>query len=260
VSSISDIGDQPIEHDPTGVRALLGALPDPGPMPAQLIARIEAALAAEAGGGDHVVTVIPLAEADATRDDGILRGQTRQERRRVVLPWLAAAAVAGIVTVSGTNLLHDRGSSIAAAFQGGSSASSGQSSAAPARAGVMAGSSGADSSGAGAGAGAVTVMRTGASYTTAGLATQAAALTPDPSKTVPPLAAESPAVGGIGTPIGARDCAVKHGVNPGEPLAVDLASVDGMPGMVVVAGQGAGRTAYAFSMACGVLAGPVSIP
>ena len=30
--------------DPTGVRALLAALPDPGPMPEQLAARIQAAL------------------------------------------------------------------------------------------------------------------------------------------------------------------------------------------------------------------------
>ena len=30
----------PIEHDPTGMRALLGSLPDPGPMPDDLVARI----------------------------------------------------------------------------------------------------------------------------------------------------------------------------------------------------------------------------
>ena len=38
----------PVEHDPTGMRALLASLPDPGPMPDDLVARISAALAAEA--------------------------------------------------------------------------------------------------------------------------------------------------------------------------------------------------------------------
>ncbi|NHA70015.1 hypothetical protein [Phycicoccus flavus] len=37
----------PIEHDPTGMRALLGSLPDPAPMPADLVERISAALADE---------------------------------------------------------------------------------------------------------------------------------------------------------------------------------------------------------------------
>jgi thioredoxin reductase len=37
----------PVEHDPTGMRDLLAALPDPGPMPEDLVARITAALAEE---------------------------------------------------------------------------------------------------------------------------------------------------------------------------------------------------------------------
>ena len=35
------------DHDPTGVRDLLGSLPDPGPMPGDLVARITASLEAE---------------------------------------------------------------------------------------------------------------------------------------------------------------------------------------------------------------------
>ena len=37
----------PVEHDPTGMRDLLASLPDPGPMPEDLVARIMAALAEE---------------------------------------------------------------------------------------------------------------------------------------------------------------------------------------------------------------------
>ena len=221
MSTISDIGDQPIEHDPTGVRALLGALPDPGPMPAELVARIDAALAAEADGGDRLARVIPLAAADATRDDGILSGQARQQRRRAVLPWLAAAAVAGIVTVAGTNLLHDHGSSIAAAFQGGSTASSARSAAASAAASVENGPADV----AGAGPGTVTVMRTGASYLRCRPGGPGRRPAAGPQQDRAAVGRREPRRRrdrhpGRGTAHGA----VRHGVDPAAPLTVDLAS------------------------------------
>jgi hypothetical protein len=40
-------GDVPFEDDPTGMRALLSGLPDPGPMPDDLVARIQASLLSE---------------------------------------------------------------------------------------------------------------------------------------------------------------------------------------------------------------------
>lgn len=90
--------------DPTGVRALLTSLPDPGPMPDDLVARIEASLAAErtaradASGGE----LRPAAAAAAPRPDEVLdehRPGTGRivdlaaRRRRVRLAGLAAAAV-----------------------------------------------------------------------------------------------------------------------------------------------------------------------
>src|SRR5689334_13821532 len=48
-----------VEPDPTGIRALLGALPDPGPMPEDLVARIQASIAAEQAARDDS-TVVPL--------------------------------------------------------------------------------------------------------------------------------------------------------------------------------------------------------
>lgn len=47
-------GDE--DHDPTGVRALLASLPDPGPMPPELIHRISETLAAEQNGRVHADT------------------------------------------------------------------------------------------------------------------------------------------------------------------------------------------------------------
>ena len=44
----------PVEHDPTGMRALLASLPEPGPMPDDLVARISAALAVEAQRGNGI--------------------------------------------------------------------------------------------------------------------------------------------------------------------------------------------------------------
>jgi hypothetical protein len=272
VSNISDIDNEPIEHDPTGVRALLGSLPDPGPMPADLVARIDAALAAEVPFQAELLegysdehgpgSVIPFAAAQATRDDGILRGQTRKERRRVVLPWLAAAAAAGVLTVSGTAALHDHGGSIAAAFRGGNSSSGSAAMSSSEAHGSLAGGSSNDSSaGAARSAGeAVVVMRTGGSYTVSDLAAEAAGLRVDPTRTIPPLAAESPATGPYGTPLAVRDCAAKNGINPAAQLVADLGQIDGAPGFVVVATSDTRRTAYAFSMTCTLLAGPVALP
>src|SRR6476661_6124120 len=52
------------EHDPTGIRNLLSALPDPGPMPADLVARINASIAAEQSARERSTgqgaTVVPL--------------------------------------------------------------------------------------------------------------------------------------------------------------------------------------------------------
>ena len=47
------------EHDPTGIRDLLSSLPDPGPMPADLVARINASIAAEQSAREDS-TVVPL--------------------------------------------------------------------------------------------------------------------------------------------------------------------------------------------------------
>ena len=80
----------PVEHDPTGMRALLANLPDPGPMPEHLVARITAALAAEA---DAVVGTSRRRRATGIRPD---RGRRARARHPAgAAPWGADAAPGG---------------------------------------------------------------------------------------------------------------------------------------------------------------------
>ena len=96
----------PVEHDPTGMRALLANLPDPGPMPDDLVARISAALAAEAQRGDGIDQLWHLHD---DRGHRVRRGvepdagaQVVPLRRRLGLRHLGvAAAVVGVLGLGG---------------------------------------------------------------------------------------------------------------------------------------------------------------
>jgi hypothetical protein len=107
----------PVEHDPTGMRALLGSLPDPGPMPDRLVARITAALEEEArttGGGATTEAggwvPPPAPEGVAVRDLG---GSGHDDDRTVVplrrrRPWLLGAAAAAVVALVAGGVVVDR--------------------------------------------------------------------------------------------------------------------------------------------------------
>lgn len=100
------------DGDPTGIRALLQGLPDPGPMPADLVARIEARLAAERA---HLP--VPDAPEDLSRphdavdadDDDpttadrsapVIELHTRRRRHSRLLLLGAAAAGLMVTTVA----------------------------------------------------------------------------------------------------------------------------------------------------------------
>lgn len=96
----------PIEPDPTGVRAILAALPEPEPMPAELIERITASLAAEralAPDGHGEATkpstgrVMPFAAARQRPD------RAEHTRTGARLPSMALAA--SVVVLAGAVLL-----------------------------------------------------------------------------------------------------------------------------------------------------------
>lgn len=106
--------------DPTGVRALLANLPDPGPMPDELVQRISQSLeleqerrvsaAGSAGFGDPDHRTAPEADSTSAIGGNVVSLTTERRRRRPgrTVLWLGgAAAVAMIATVSVNQLIGD---------------------------------------------------------------------------------------------------------------------------------------------------------
>ncbi len=176
----------PVEHDPTGMRALLAGLPDPGPMPDELVSRITAALAAEADAGAEVV---PL--------------RRRSSRLRHLGVAAAVVAAVGLGTYG------------VAALQGGGTASldavAGRGESGSDTSGESMAGSGDDSadaqSGPGTalpvapapGSGDVVVVMSGTEYTEEGLAASARSVAEADLTPLADLAAEAPSIGPIGT-------------------------------------------------------------
>ncbi|WP_270887075.1 hypothetical protein [Pedococcus sp. 5OH_020] len=94
------IGGSPEEPDPTGIRALLSSLPDPGPMPPDLVERITASIAAEQSARQAQGTVTPL----------------RSRRRWGWQQVAAVAAAAAAVAIGLPAVLRGTGVDVVAAF------------------------------------------------------------------------------------------------------------------------------------------------
>jgi hypothetical protein len=255
--------------DPTGIRALLAALPDPGPMPAHLVDRINASITAEqeARAGSSVVSL--------------------DERRR---PWRRiglAAAAAAVAAVAVPALLTGTGpggmlASLSGAHQGSAARSassraleSSTQSPAPSTADGSAGhpatagagtpsAAGKDARMAAPGGG-VTVYASNAAYTTAGFAEQLRGFVDHPGHPMQPLAAESPSIGPAGTPIGLQPCVQSLHLDSSARVMVDLATFDGAAAVVLVVRTDTGQTGWAMPRTCTTghtnpFAGPVALP
>lgn len=83
--------------DPTGIRHLLAGLPDPGPMPEDLVRRIEARLKVEHAAREHGPAHPLGRHADRVVDLATERGRRRPGR---TLAWLGAAAAGLVVTAT----------------------------------------------------------------------------------------------------------------------------------------------------------------
>lgn len=131
--------DAPGEIDPTGVRALLSSLPDPGPMPGDLVARISSSLREEqrrrefGGTAPHTDVVSLAAERHVRRP-----GRT--------LAWIGSAAAVAVATTVAVSQLWGGGTlesaDTAAQYPAEASAGAGE---APRPAADEAGEGGADS-------------------------------------------------------------------------------------------------------------------
>jgi hypothetical protein len=240
------------------MRALLSSLPDPGPMPPDLVDRINAALAAERlqleQGGD--AEVIPFR-------------RRRWGRAALVAAAVAAVAIGIPALVTGTGpgdltaLLTRQGTgeaaSSASALSGGSAYSTKHGATPPIR---QAPSSGQDL--ASADAQAVTMYATSTAYTTAGLHQQLRTFVDHPGAPMPSVAAAPAQLGRLATPQGIASCLHAVGVMPGERVAADLATFDGAPAVILVVSTDMGQRGFVLSRDCAdrqvrPLAGPVAV-
>jgi len=247
------------EDDPTGMRALLSSLPDPGPMPEHLVSRITASLAAEQAGR----------YAAGSPHEGEVHELRRTPRRPVWRTAGLAAAAAAVIGIGAGSLLNGTAPGTIGALFGGSGNDSSAAGSAPASGDTSGGASGAgrDSGGAKAesGSSVVTIHHSAHAYTSADFAQQAGAFLAAPGDALMPLSAESPAIGPIGTETGMLECLSALATEPWQSATTDLATFDGTPAVVVVLTTAAGHTAYAAQRSCSTghparLAGPVTLP
>lgn len=282
------------EDDPTGIRALLSSLPDPGPMPPDLVDRITAALiterAARSGSPDLAPPTSPGLDDLAARRAAVRRGPSLRSLR-----WMAAAAAVLGVVVLGSLPLVDGQATWAALFTGAGDSSpaiqsakaappsasvpdtprtSGVTSSAhrheTARVGQEPGGSGSAAPSEPAtggqeappGGASVAFLASGHRYTAATLGHEAGRL--DPTTATPQGLTGSAHAGLVGTAKGARACASALGVPSGAPLVVDVATYAGKPAAVILVTTSTGSVAFAVERSCttgstGLLAGPALV-
>ena len=237
-----------LEPDPTGIRALLGALPDPGPMPAALVDRINATIAAEQSSRQQDAVVVPFVP----------------RRRAWLRAGMAAAAVAAVaVSVPALMSAWPGAGDTASSFSSRESASDSAAGAgAEPSIGSFTSGPGAAQDRASKPLGEVRVQASGTAYTAAGLVTQARPLTDTSGKATAPAASLAAAGASVAQ---LRECLTALGVETWAPVAGDLATFEGEPAIVAVVSTDTGQRVYAVSTHCRaahplVLSGPVALP
>lgn len=230
------VGSSP-DDDQTGVHALLSGLPEPDPMPAYLIERISASLAAEQAQRAVLASGASVVPLLAT---------TRRRRGRLLFSIAGAAAAVGLIGVLGNNLLRDNPS-------GGvtNAASSGLASAARESA-RLAGPSSGDKAAPGAAtrAASIQIRVSAVRYTQATFVAQARKLRDVAFDSPQPMATDSSGVGPIGTTSGLTSCLRAIGAGGAQLVQADLAFYEGQPAVIIVATTDGVPTAYAVGRGC----------
>lgn len=279
------------DHDPTGIRDLLASLPDPGPMPPDLVARITSSIAQERA-------ALGRAEATDPVVTPLVRRRPLWQRAGLVAAGLLVVGAAGS-TLTGTTpadlaarltTSSSAGDSAAGAAQENtvgdslSQQESGGSEAEPPAADqggtddqdLTAGPSAGPSAGSPAGqddrlpaTGTDDLTATGTAYTTVALATQARTTLDrwlrSARGVTPPLDDRTTSSSLLSTPDGLEDCLLALLLPANSLIGADLATLDGAQAAVIVVRDDTGNEAYAVRPDCrtgapGVLAGPVRLP
>lgn len=258
-----ELGNVPIEDDPTGMRALLSSLPDPGPMPEDLSARILASLEHEARQSGAIgmwdeqspqVPEVPPGPGASTLPDGHTAVSPLRRRRRRIGPLIGVAAALAVFAVGGGTVIK--------ALLGGmsNSGASAQGSysreAATGNSGPPPGVGGEDSS-----------LDPGFALSDSGTAYQVTDLAGQATRLLKgQVAARGDAPSGrLADADAARACATALGAASGDSLLVDYGSLDGNRAVLLVAQSATGSArAWLVSDDCSpadarVLAGPVRL-
>ena len=246
------------------VRTLLAGAADPGPMPDAVSERISDALRdatrlrVDPGplsglrSGSHATGT----NATGTDDAGhgtVLALPSRADRPKPIYLVAAVAAAVAVVAVAASALHVTKRPNGAAVVR--DTYPSGATSAPPSPAAT---------------AGGLHIQLSTTAYTAGTLATQARALLDHPGQPIRDLAAESPGIGPIATPIGLEACLEEIGaVGAADPapegVSADLATFAGRPAVVVVVTRAGASTAWAVERSCttgapGLLAGATPVP
>jgi len=232
------------DDDPTGVRALLSGLPEPDPMPAYLVERISASLAAE-----QAQRAVTFSDASVTP----LLDRRRRRSGRLLFALAGAAAAVALIGIVGTNLFRTNATSTAS-----DSAAAAITPGARAAEGVVPPSvsspSANDKAAAGRSTPAVIQFRLSETrYTRAAFATQASNLRTaqlDQLDRIQPGATYSASVGRIGTTAGLADCLAAVGAGRAQAVRADLAYYEGRPAVIIVATTDGIPTAYVVGRSC----------
>lgn len=232
------------DDDQTGVRALLSALPEPGPMPAYLVERISASLAAEQAQRAHSsvgASVTPLRA-------------TRRRPGRLLFAIAGAAAAVVLIGALGTTMFPTNGLTTSSG-----SAASGARSGAPVAGGATAlrdtvatppseaYKAAPDSAATPA---SIQIRVSSVRYTQATFVAQARALRDVLFDSPQPMAAESSTLGPNGAVAGLVDCLSALGAARAQMVRADLAFYEGQPAVIIVATTDGIPTAYAVAREC----------
>ncbi len=240
------------EEDPTGVRSLLSSLPDPGPLPADVVQRIEASLHAAAAADAAGRASQPANSIWSVGDAPVGRAST----------LTIAALAAGVLVIAGAGVfglaqlqspdpavaplaISQQNSARAVASGPGALVTDPWTAAASARMEPI-----------------FTV--TGTRYAEAGLASQASRVWARQGRTLSVPAAEQPGIGPLGTRTGLASCLKALGSEPVGRVVLDFGLYEGRPAAVLILNTPGAVRVYVVGRSCrpdapDLRAGPIEL-